>query len=157
MNIQENKYVNETTISIKKEICFYLLSRGLEYDISNLFIKEKVQEKLKPYNVLVKELKKQNYDNTYELTIGIECVVPINSNIDNIDKIDKIINKTLNLISRFVKNKKNEINAIKVRDSNEQVKRIELLFEKYELEMAIERQKNKMPKNIINDVIKKRL
>lgn len=154
MNIQENKYVNETTISIKKEICFYLLSRGLEYDISNLFIKEKVQEKLKHYNVLVKELKKQNYDNTYELTIGIECVVPINSNID---KIDQIINKTLNLISRFVKNKKNEINAIKVRDSKEQVKRIELLFEKYELENTMKRQKNKMSKNISNDVIKKRL
>lgn len=143
-----------TTISIKKEIYFNLLSRGLDYKISNLFIKEKVQEKLKPYNVLVKELKKQNYDNTYEFTIGIECVVPINSNID---KIDQLINKTLNLIGRFVKNKKSELNAIKVNDDKDELKRSKLVFEKYELEMAIKRQKNKMPKNIINDVIKKRL
>lgn len=154
MNIQENKYVNETTISIKKEIYFNLLSRGLDYKISNLFIIEKVQEKLNPYNVLVKELKQKNYDNTYEFELGIECVMPVNSNID---KIDQVINKTLNLIGRFVKNKKSELNAIKVKDDKDELKRSKLVFEKYELETVIKRQRNKIPKYITNDVVKKRL
>lgn len=154
MNVQENKYVNATTISIKKEIYFNLLSRGLDYKISNLFITEKVQEKLKPYNVLVKELNKKNYNNTYEFEIGIECVMPINSNVD---KIDQIINKTLNLISRFVKNKKNELNAIKVKDDKDELKRSKLLFEKYELEIAMKRQRKKMPEYVDNDIVKKRL